>query len=67
MGLETRGQGGKEGTGQGGKEGTGQVGKGRNVWAVERSKGTEEGLQGIGEKVRGNREWEKWSGNGVGG
>ena len=31
------------------------------------SEGTEQVVQGIGEKVRGNREWEKWSGNGVGG
>ena len=56
MGLEARGQGGKEG-----KEGTGKVGKGGE------SEGTEQVVQGIGEKVRGNREWEKWSGNGVGG
>ena len=50
------------GGGVGGQGARGGVGKGGC-----RSEGTEELVQGIGEKVRGNREWEKWSGNGVGG
>ena len=49
VGLDTRGQG-----GQGGDRASWKGGK---VWAVERSEVTEEVVQGIGVKVRGNREW----------